>query len=172
MTNRETGVTCPECGTRNDAGTAFCAGCHKALGDIRYVREEFEAMAARHERLAEQVTRFVARPQFFVTHLVWIGLWVAANTGMVALWPRFDAYPYNLLGIVLAVEALFITGFVLIAQSRQASFADLRAELDYEVNVRTFHELQELREAVRALQAQTERLEGWVCPPSERQQRQ
>ena len=59
--------------------------------------------------------------------------------------------------IILAVEAIFITLFVLISNSRQTTHADKRAELDYGVNVRTYREINEIRTMVQAL---IERLDG------------
>jgi uncharacterized membrane protein len=87
------------------------------------------------------------------------------NTGALALGAAFDRYPFNLLGILLAVEAIFVTGFVLISQNRQAVHADKRAELDYEVNVRTYREIGEIRDALRALAQQLADLErrGGPC---------
>ena len=54
---------------------------------------------------------------YIVVHVVWFALWVLVNTGLVMVWPRFGAYPFGLLGLLLAVEAIFITGFVLISQT-------------------------------------------------------
>lgn len=154
-------LVCPTCGNANPPDAVFCEMCHKALGEFRYVREEFEAQTRRHEKIAERVAQFIGKPHFFYAHTVWISLWMVANVGLLML-PRFDAYPFNLLGIVLAVEALFITGFVLISQTRQAKLADLRAELDYEVNVRAFRELQETRRVLAVMQEQLNRLEGQI----------
>jgi len=86
-------------------------------------------------------------------------LWLAANTGVVAIVRQFDAYPYNLLGLILTVESIFITGFLLISQSRQPVHADKRAELDYKVNVRTYRELSDLKALVQTMQAQLAHLE-------------
>jgi uncharacterized membrane protein len=65
---------------------------------------------------------------------------------------RFDDYPFSLLGILLAIEAIFVTGFLLITQNRQSQHADKRAELDYEVNVRTYREILEIKRLLHALE--------------------
>ena len=70
--------------------------------------------------------------------------WVALNTGIVAVMTHFDEYPFSLLGIILSIEAIFITGVLLISQNRQNAHADKRAELDYEVNVRTYREIHQI----------------------------
>jgi uncharacterized membrane protein len=98
-----------------------------------------------------------------VVHFFWFVLWIVLNSGVIAFVHRFDDYPYNLLGIVLSIEAIFITGFLLISQNRQNAHADKRAKLDYEVNVRTYREirqikvmLQELAQRIRELRSRSE----------------
>jgi uncharacterized membrane protein len=153
--------SCPACGGSNDADAVFCANpaCGKALGEFRYVREELDAGRRWHESVAERVTAFVGRPHYVVAHTLWFAAWIAVNTAGAAAMRAFDQYPFSLLGILLSIEAIFITGFVLISQNRQAAHADKRAELDYEVNVRTYREIGEIRDALRALQRQLAHLE-------------
>jgi uncharacterized membrane protein len=153
---------CPRCGHRSPADAVFCEapGCHKALGEFRYSAEELAESERWHTALADRVTAFIAHPVYIVVHVVWFALWVAVNTGLVMVWPRFDAYPFALLGILLAIEAIFITGFVLISQTRQGARADLRAELDYEVNVRTYRELTAMHASLRAIAARVAAIEA------------
>src|SRR6185503_12981184 len=116
---------------------------------FRYVREELLAKARWHELLADRVTAFVGKPHFLVVHAVWFAIWIAVNTGIVAMYAHFDEYPFGLLGIILSVEAIFITGFLLISNNRQSAHADARGELDYEVNVRTYRRIGELDSVLR-----------------------
>jgi len=140
-------IVCPACGGANDGRAVFCANpeCGKALGEFRYVREEVAADSRWHESIAARVAAFVSHPFYIIIHVVWFGLWIAVNTGFVMLGKRFDDYPFSLLGILIAIEAIFVTGFLLITQNRQTEYADKRAELDYEVNVRTYRELGEIK---------------------------
>lgn len=146
---------CPACHGETVADAIFCGNprCHKALGEFRFVREELATAARWHEVLADRIADFVGTGQFVVVHAVWLFAWVAINSGILTIVARFDDYPFSLLGIVLSIEALFITGFVLISQNRQNAHADKRAELDYEVNVRTYRRIRELDSVVRALAA-------------------
>lgn len=63
------------------------------------------------------------------------------------------ARPHWLLGIVLAIEAILITGFVLIAGQRPGRRAEIRAELEYQVNVRSLRNLERLELRLDALAA-------------------
>ena len=154
-------MVCPACGGENGPEAVFCANpaCHKALGNFRYVREELKKESRWHETLADQIVGWIGQPHFLGAHLVWFLLWVAINTGVVIMAPRFDAPPFALLGIILAMETIFITGFVLISQNRQASHANKRAELDYEVNVQTFRKITELETTLETISTRLAALE-------------
>ncbi|MFN8574684.1 MAG: DUF1003 domain-containing protein [Gemmatimonadaceae bacterium] len=140
-------VVCPACGGANSRDAVFCANpdCRKALGEFAYVREELAAAERWYDAAAERAASFVGHPYYVVVHVLWFALWVLLNTGLVAMAYHFDDYPFGLLGILLAVEAILVTGILLISQNRQNAHADKRAELDYEVNVRTYREIHEIK---------------------------
>jgi uncharacterized membrane protein len=137
----------------NPADAVFCgnSACHKALGEFAYVAEEINSTATPLEKTADQVARFTAHPHFVTLHVAWFVVWIALNSSAFGLAMAFDTYPYSLLGILLAVEAILITGFLLISQARQSRHAELRAKLDYEVNVRSYRKLQQLETTLGAL---------------------
>ena len=99
-------------------------------------------------------------------HVFWFAIWLAINTGVLALVQAFDAYPFGLLSIILAIEAIFITGFLLISQNRQSIHADKRAELDYEVNVRTYREIRQIKAMLKALEYELKRIESAEQSPN------
>lgn len=137
-------ITCPVCGGENPPDAIFCANpqCHKSLGDFKYVLEELSEETKWYETLANKVARFIGQPAYIIVHILLLVLWIILNTGALAGLIVFDEYPYNLLGLVLGIEAVFITGFLLIDDSREDAHANKLAELDYEVNVRTYRKLQ------------------------------
>lgn len=146
-------LRCPACGDEHDVNAVFCGnpGCRKALGEFRFVSEEIAASTSRLERLADQVARFTSHPHFVTLHVTWFGVWVALNSGLVATVAAFDTFPYSLLGLLLGIEAILITGFLLISQNRQTNYAEQRAELDYEVNVRSYRKLRQIEERLDLL---------------------
>lgn len=148
-------VICPACGGENPEDAVFCGNhqCHKALGEFKYVLEELQATKNWIERLADKVTDFIAKPQFVILHILWFTVWVLANEGFFGGLRNFDEYPYSLLGIILAIEAVLITGFLLISQSHQYAYSEKRAELDYEVNIRSYRKLVELEKCLDSMLA-------------------
>lgn len=146
-------LRCPACRGEAAADAVFCANpdCGKALGEFRYVREEFAAATTPIQRLADRVNEWSGQPTFVTLHALWFVAWIAVNSGLVTVFGMFDSYPYGLLGIILSIEAILLTGLLLISNNRQNEHARKRAELDYEVTVRTYRKLCELERDVAAL---------------------
>jgi uncharacterized membrane protein len=92
------------------------------------------------ERLADGITSFSGRMAFVYFHCGWFGLWLLLNTGQFGVRP-FDPYPYGLLTMIVSLEAIFLSTFVLISQSRLSEESDRRADLDLHVGLLTETEL-------------------------------
>lgn len=90
------------------------------------------------ERMTDGVSAIVASPVFISAHLLWFVLWIGFNTVGHA---TFDRYPFNLLTLGVSLEAIVLTGFVLMAQNRMAHQADKRAHLDLQINLLAEQEL-------------------------------
>jgi uncharacterized membrane protein len=107
------------------------------------------------DRLAGWITDFAGSMRFVYLHTIWFGAWVAINGGLlvamgVGLLP-FDPFPFGFLTLVVSLEAIFLSTFVMIAQNRQSALADKRAQADYEVNVRAEAEVAKLTHLLEAL---------------------
>jgi uncharacterized membrane protein len=85
----------------------------------------------REERAADLITTFSGSMQFVYLHIVWFTVWIVLNVTIV----RFDPYPFGLLTLVVSLEAIFLSTFVLLSQNREAARQDLRSEIDFETNV-------------------------------------
>jgi uncharacterized membrane protein len=103
-------------------------------------REEAEANRSREERIADWITWFSGNMPFVYFHAAWFTVWILINLGLFGL-PVFDPFPYGLLTMVVSLEAIFLSTFVLVSQNRQAQLADRRAELDLQTNLLAEHEV-------------------------------
>jgi uncharacterized membrane protein len=92
------------------------------------------------DRLADGITSFSGRLSFVYFHAVWFGLWLLLNTGWFGI-KSFDPYPYGLLTMVVSLEAIFLSTFVLISQNRLSEESDRRADLDLHIGLLTEAEL-------------------------------
>jgi uncharacterized membrane protein len=84
-------------------------------------------------RLSEAIGGFAGTTGFVLVQIVFVGLWLALNSGVMIV--PFDPYPYVFLGVVLALEAVLLTSFVLIRQNRMSEKADQRGHLDLQINL-------------------------------------
>jgi uncharacterized membrane protein len=66
--------------------------------------------------------------------------WILLNTVGPGIW-HFDPYPFQFLTMAVSLEAIFLSIFVLVSQNRQASKDRLKAELDYQVDVKAEMEM-------------------------------
>jgi uncharacterized membrane protein len=87
------------------------------------------------ERIAVGSTRIASSTIFLVTHLVWFGVWVLWNTGTLGI-RAVDPFPFGLLTMIVSLEAILLSIFVLIGQSREAKISELRDELTLQINLR------------------------------------
>jgi uncharacterized membrane protein len=89
--------------------------------------------------------------------VAWFVLWIMLNQGWIGPFAGFDGYPYDLLSFILAIEAILVTGFLLISQNYQYEYSEKRAELDYEINIRAYRKLLELEKRLDTLSASESR---------------
>lgn len=83
------------------------------------------------DRVSDAIAKFVGSMSFVAIHVVWFGVWVGLNAG---LW-RFDPYPFSLLCMLVSLEGVLLSTFVLIKQNRMSQRADQRSHLDLQVNL-------------------------------------
>lgn len=89
------------------------------------------------DRAADAVTSFAGSLTFVYLHSVWFGLWVLFNIGLVGASLEFDKFPFGLLTMIVSLEAIFLSTFVMVSQNRQAMHTEVRSQLDFEANLRS-----------------------------------
>jgi len=104
------------------------------------------------DRIADVITSFSGRMVFAYVHIVWFGIWILLNTGISGL-HRFDPYPYGLLTMIVSLEAIFLSTFVLISQNRSSEEAERRADLDLHIGLLTEHELTRVLQMLDTIQS-------------------
>jgi uncharacterized membrane protein len=92
------------------------------------------------DRIADLITNFSGHLVFVYVHIIWFGGWILLNTGNFGVQP-FDPYPYGLLTMVVSLEAIFLSTFVLISQNRMGQDAENRANLNLQIALLTESEV-------------------------------
>lgn len=103
------------------------------------------------DRIADAITSLSGRMLFVYAHIVWFGVWILVNTGRVGVSP-FDPFPYGLLTMVVSLEAIFLSTFVLISQNRLSQQTEHRADLNLQTGLLTEHELTRVLQMLDAIQ--------------------
>jgi uncharacterized membrane protein len=95
------------------------------------------ALMRAQDRAADEITNFAGSLKFVYLHSVWFGIWIAVNIGVLGASLKFDKFPFGLLTMIVSLEAIFLSTFVMVSQNRQAARADVRSQLDFETNLRS-----------------------------------
>jgi uncharacterized membrane protein len=102
------------------------------------------------EAIAEWLNEAAASTLFLVLHVVWFASWMLWNVGVLGLRP-FDPFPFGLLTMVVSLEAIFLSIFVLLAQKRESAVAELREEMSLQVGLRLEEEVTKTLQLVAGL---------------------
>lgn len=111
----------------------------------RNVNEEMEVHATLLQRLADWIAWFSGSMLFLMINGGWFIIWIIVNTFAVGI-AAFDPYPFGLLTMIVSLEAIFLSCFVLISQNRQAEKDRVRSDIEYEVNIKAELEIAHLHE--------------------------
>ena len=112
-------------------------GLNKAF---RAIKAQHSANRTRSEILADRMIGLASSTAFLVIHAILFVVWILWNIPGVPL-PQFDPYPYGMLTTIVSLEAIFLSIFVLMTQSRESKIGELREELTLQVNLRVEEEV-------------------------------
>jgi hypothetical protein len=84
--------------------------------DPALLKHEQERAEARQNRLADRITTFAGSMLFVYLHIIWFACWIGFGV---------ESYPYGLLTMIVSLEAIFLSTFVMISQNR----ADARRQV-------------------------------------------
>ena len=95
--------------------------------------QEFLARRSASERIADRIAAFVGSLRYVGLHGAILVLWIVWNTATTPQLRHFDPFPYPLLDLILAFEAILVASFILMRQSRIGRRADERDQLMLQV---------------------------------------
>ncbi|HTJ41501.1 MAG TPA: DUF1003 domain-containing protein [Kofleriaceae bacterium] len=96
-------------------------------------------------RVADSVAAFSGSISFLVLHVVIFTIWISLNLGLTPIAP-FDEYPFGLLTMAVSLEAIILSTLLLFSSNRQGEKDRIRADIEYEVNVKAELEVAHLHE--------------------------
>jgi uncharacterized membrane protein len=117
------------------------------------MQRQLDAHKSFSDRVADRITAFCSSVYFVFFHVAWFGLWVAVNLGIFSVIGvhAFDPFPFGLLTMIVSLEAIFLSTFVLISQNRLSDIADRRSDLDVQVDLVAEYEITKVLRLVDAI---------------------
>ena len=85
------------------------------------------------EKIAEMVAGFCGSMTFVYVHIVLFGGWLTINSGLFGI--EFDPFPFTFLTLVVSLEAIFLSTFILISQNQETRLTERRNHLDLQINM-------------------------------------
>ncbi len=109
------------------------------------------------QRVSDVIATVAASQAFTLAHVAWFGTWIVMNVlaavGWLPVTLGFDPYPFGLLTLIVSLEAIFLSIFVLVSQNRQSERDRIRTDLDYQVNVKAHLEIIGIVDRLKRIEA-------------------
>jgi len=118
----------------------------------RNVNEEEAARMTTSDRMASELAVFAGSWKFIGVLIVILTIWILLNSWYIGR--PFDEYPYQLFGLVLGVIAGIQAPIIMMSQNRQDEKDRLRADLDYQVNLKNELSLAEVLRRLDVLESE------------------
>jgi len=118
----------------------------------RNVNQEIEEHSSLAERVADRIARCGGSWWFIAGFFIVLAGWLGVNT-FELLFGAFDPFPYSFLNLLLAVVAALQAPVIMMSQNRDAKIDRLRADLDYQVNLKAELQIQNLHVKLDDLRA-------------------
>ena len=120
----------------------------------RNVNVEEAARLTFADRAADIIAEFGGSWKFIMAAVIVLNLWILLNAFAAVLFGRqgFDPYPFLFLSVALNMLQIFQAPIILMSQNRQSHKDRLRAEIDYQINLKNELALNEIIERLKALE--------------------
>ena len=96
-------------------------------------RDLFSLMRRVQDRTADSITEVAGSMRFVYLHMIWFAAWIALNVGLTGFNHEFDKYPFGLLTMIVSLEAIFLSTFVMISQNRADAKRQALADHQWEI---------------------------------------
>jgi len=116
---------------------------------VRQLEEAAKEERTASDRVAEVIAKFCGSMTFVWVHVAWFGIWVLINV-MPGL-PHIDPFPFTFLTLVVSLEAIFLSTFILISQNHDTKISERRNHLDLQINLLSEQENTQMLTILRAI---------------------
>ena len=109
-------------------------------------------------RVADRITSFAGSMAFVYIHIIWFGCWIGFGV---------EDYPFGLLTMIVSLEAIFLSTFVMISQNRADAKRQVLADEEWRTVQLEDHQNKQLLELSEQILALTKQVEGYAARVAE-----
>jgi CRP/FNR family cyclic AMP-dependent transcriptional regulator len=122
----------------------------------RNLNDEVEDRRTRVMKIADWISEFSGSIPFLTIHVVLFAAWIVLNVHPLSesRIGGFDPFPFGLLTMVVSLEAIILSVFVLLSQNRQVARDRVRNDVEYAVNLKAELEIAHLHEKFDQMNAE------------------
>lgn len=113
----------------------------KNIEAIAQVEQQLHERRSRVEKVGDWIARFFGSLWFIAAHVVFFAVWIVLNVRLLPGVEAFDPYPFPFLGLVVGIEFIFLTTFVLMNQNLQSKRQEQWGHLTLQVTMLTEQEV-------------------------------
>jgi uncharacterized membrane protein len=113
----------------------------KNVETIAQVEQQLVGRRTRMDRIGDAIARFFGTLRFIIAHALFFTGWFVLNLGLLPNTQPFDPYPFPFLGLIVGIEFIFLTTFVLMNQNLQSRREEQWAHLNLQLAMLAEHEV-------------------------------
>jgi uncharacterized membrane protein len=118
---------------------------------IRELEESAKEDRSPSDKVAEVIAKFCGSMTCVWVHIIWFGVWTLINVSPGL--PHIDPFPFTFLTLVVSLEAIFLSTFILISQNHDAKISERRNNLDLQINLLSEQENTKMLAMLQAIAA-------------------
>ena len=118
---------------------------------MKHARERAEE---RQNRVADWITTFAGSMTFVYIHIIWFGCWIGFGV---------EDYPFGLLTMIVSLEAIFLSTFVMISQNRADAKRQVLADQEWRTVKQEDHQNKQLLDLSEQILALTKQVEAYAA---------
>ncbi len=140
----------PQCMFCASKGRAhhWIASRQELLVVTKDIKKSLEGRRSKLDLISDRITDFCGHVAFVYVHVFWFVSWLAWN--LLSDKP-FDPYPFGLLTLIVSLEAIILSTFILMSQRRQGDITEMRSNLDYQVDMRADRNSHEILSLLKSI---------------------
>lgn len=118
---------------------------------VARLEQQFLDQRGWKDRLGDAIADFIGTMGFILIHLLAFAAWFAVNSGTLPRIKPFDPYPFVLLTMIVSMEGVLLSTFVLMKQNRMSRRADQRNHLNLQIDLLSEKEITKILQMQRLI---------------------